>query len=163
MATPSVTATRVKPTTFPGSDVREAVVGVNQQLAHFIIDQSNLAAGADLALTAFISAPAACAVADCRAIYQADSAGIDGSNTAAFVLRNITQSVDIGTLTLTGNVTASTAGTFTLTSANQDVASGDILGLSLTQGATADLSALTVQVSVRYANQIADGGGTVFS
>lgn len=163
MATPSITPTSTKVTTPAGSDIREAVVGLNQVRSHFIIDQSNLAAGADLALTAFISAPAACVVEDCRAIYQANSAGIDGSNTAAFVLRNITQSVDIGTLTLTGNVTASTAGTFTLTSANQDVASGDVLGLSLTQGATADLSALTVQVSVRYHNKIADGYGTVIS
>lgn len=163
MATPAGTATATRQTTTPGSDAREAVAAINQVLSHFIIDQSNLAAGADVALTAFFRLPAAAYIESCYAIYQANSAGIDGSNTAAFVLRNITQSVDIGTLTLTGNVTASTAGLFTMTSANQDGAAGDIIGFQLTQGATADLSALTVQVNLRYHNKIGDAARTVIT
>jgi hypothetical protein len=134
----------------------------------------NLAAGADVAARAVFCAPYALTVLDSvKFVNEAASAGIDGSNTAVITLRNITEGVDVATITLTANTTANAATALTLASANADVAANDVLGLVITQGATADLSAGTLQFAYQRqtvdaasdltAAKIADGAGTVIT
>ena len=110
----------------------------------------NLAAAADITERAFFQAPVALTVEDSvKALQEAASAGIDGSNTAVITLRNITEAVDVAVVTLTADVSANAATALTLTVANADIAALDILGIVVTQGTTADLASFVLQFAYR--------------
>lgn len=118
----------------------------------------NLAAGADLTARAFFVAPAALTILDSvKLIPEAASTGVDGSNTLVVTLRNITEGVDIATITRTADLVANTPLALTLTSANADIAAGDVLGIVVTQGATADAGTFMVQFS--FQRQTVDAAG----
>ena len=121
----------------------------------------DLSAGTDIAARAILRAPAAITVASCHAIHEANSAGIDSGNTAIIALRNITEGVDVATITLVADVLANTATSVTVTAANVDVASADILGIVVTQGATADLGAFTLQF--QFIHQTVDAAGDLLA
>lgn len=108
----------------------------------------NLAAGADITARAFFVAPYALTVLDSvKLIPEAASTGVDVSNTLVVTLRNITEGVDIATVTrgAGGDLVANTPVALTLTAANADIAAADVLGLVVTQGATADASTFVLQ------------------
>lgn len=109
----------------------------------------NLAAGADLTERVFWRAPFPVEILSCEILPEAASVGVDGSNTAAITLRNITASEDIGTVTSTSNWAANTPVALTLTSANVDVAADAVIGIVATNGATADLPIFNLQVNYR--------------
>ncbi len=111
----------------------------------------DLAANADIANTAFFVARTAMTVAQMRVVNGATAAaGVDGGNTVVVIIRNLTEGVDIATLTLTANIAANAASVAaTLTGANVDIAAGDVLGFSVTQGATADMGPFTIQTLLR--------------
>jgi len=109
----------------------------------------NLAAGADLTERVFWRAPYPVEILACEILPEAASAGVDGSNTAAITLRNITASENIGTVTSTSNWAANTPVALTLTAANVDVAGDAVIGIVVTNGATADLPIFNLQVTYR--------------
>lgn len=109
----------------------------------------NLAAGADLTERVFWRAPYPVEILACEILPEAASTGVDGSNTAAITLRNITASEDIGTVTSTSNWAANTPVALTLTAANVDVAGDAVIGIVVTNGATADLPIFNLQVTYR--------------
>lgn len=115
-------------------DVDRMTIGVSVE---------DLGAGVDIAARAFWRAPAAGNVKRVDVTYRAASAGVGASpNDAVITLRNITQAVDIATVTLTANVSANGTSNLTVTAANKDYAAGDIFGVVVTQNGTADLPAL---------------------
>ena len=134
----------------PESVVRELVIQHNTNLDNIetlraatiqavVVAVEDLAAGADIAARACYKAPRAMTVLDTvRVIYGAASAAVDGSNTTVLTLRNITEGANIASATLTATTSANAAETLTLTAANADIASGDVLGIVVTNGATAD-------------------------
>jgi hypothetical protein len=109
----------------------------------------NLAAGADITERAFWRAPYPVQVYQVQVLPIAASVGVDGSNTVLVTLRNITQGVDIATVTSTSNYVANTPISLTITAANADVAADDVLGIVVTQGATADTAGFVVQADYR--------------
>lgn len=123
----------------------------------------NLSAGADITARAMHQCRVQTDILAVKVLHQANSTGVDGSNTVVLTLRNITQSADIATVTLSTNVTANTATALTLTAAQARCAAGDILGLVVTQGATADLGAFTLQTDYRTFSRIASESGTVLA
>jgi hypothetical protein len=80
--------------------------------------------------------------------------------------------VDIASVTKTATTSANVADTLTLTAANADIASGDVLGIVVTQGASADAAKMILQFEVQpqtvdaagdmTASKIADMGGTAY-
>ena len=77
------------------------------------------------------------------------SAGIDGSNTCLIALTNITESVNVAAKTFTNVVVypaANVAAELTLVTAQQTVKAGDTLGMTITQGTTADHNGFVLQV-----------------
>jgi hypothetical protein len=136
-------------------------------------DIEDLAAGADIAARAIYVAPRASTIIDSvRVIHEAASAAVDGSNTLVVTLRNITEGVDIASVTKTATTSANVADTLTLTAANADIASGDVLGIVVTQGASADAAKMILQFEVQpqtvdaagdmTASKISDMGGTAY-
>ena len=115
---------------------------------HYLVE--DLAAGADIAARAVTIMDAAGTIESVKVLQEANSAGVDGSNTVVLALRNITEGVDIATTTLTADVTGNTASTLTITGSNADVASNDILGIVVTQGATANCGKMTFVVVGHY-------------
>lgn len=109
----------------------------------------NLAAGADLTERVFWRAPYPVEILACEILPEAASAGVDESNTAAITLRNITASEDVGTVTSTSNWAANTPVALTLTAANVDVEGDAVIGIVVTNGATADLPIFNLQVTYR--------------
>lgn len=109
----------------------------------------NLAAGADLTERVFWRAPYPVEILACEILPEAASAGVDGSNTAAITLRNITAAENIGTVTSTSNWAANTPVALTLTAANVDVEGDAVIGIVVTNGATADLPIFNLQVTYR--------------
>lgn len=120
-----------------------------------IYQHEELAAGADIAARGIFVAPVAMTVLDSVTYTPGgNSAGIDGSNTLVLTLRNITEGVDVATVTRTTNVTANTPVSLTLTAANADIAASDVLGIVVTQGAAADVTIGTFQFNIT--NQTVD-------
>lgn len=117
----------------------------------------NLAAGADLTERAFFSHPNALTVLAAKIIPEGASAGVDGSNTIVVTLRNITEAVDVASVTRTADLAANTPVSLTLTAANADIAAGDVLGVVVTNGAAADPDTFVVQFS--FALQTVDAAG----
>lgn len=145
----------------PESIVRELAIEHNQvvddletlraasiQAVNYLIE--DLAAGADIAERAIYIAPRAGTVLNTvRAIYEAASSAVDGSNTTVITLRNITEAVNIASVTLTDTTAANAVESLTLTSANADIAASDVLGVVVTNGATADTPKITLQFEVQ--------------
>lgn len=160
------TITKTRPTAVAESDLRSAVVEFNK-LAQFGVPLTtrieDLAAGADIAARAAWVLPAAGNVQDVRVLHEAASVGVDATNTAVLTLRNITQAVDIATVTLAANATANGVSTLTLTSANQDTATSDVLGVVVTQGATADLGRILFVVWWTPSDRVGNEAGTAIS
>lgn len=158
---------RTTPTAFPASDVGALIREFNLLADVTLLPVEDLAAGADIAARALFKVPARCTsgifVIEADAIHQANSVGVDGSNTAIITLRNITQGVDIATVTLTANVTANNRSALTITAANADAAANDIIGIVVTQGATANMGALTIQMTWVSHDRIGRGDGVAFS
>lgn len=109
----------------------------------------NLAAGADLTERVFWRAPYPVEILSCEILPEAASVGVDGSNTAVVTLRNITASENIATVTSTAQWAANTPIALTLTAANVDVAADAVIGIVVTNGATADLPIFNLQVNYR--------------
>ena len=116
----------------------------------FVYQHEQLAAGVDISARPIFKAPVALTILD-SVLYLpvGDSAGIDGSNTLIVTLRNITEGVDVATITRTTNLTGGTSIAVTLTAANADIAVNNVLGLTLTQGATADVDIGALQFEWR--------------
>lgn len=167
------TTTKSQATNRPGSDARDVVVEFNKLVTDvetlrsaagtqsFSVDVENLAAGADLTERAHWRAPVALTILSAHVIWQGASVGVDGANTALVSLRNLTAAEDVATFTFTTNRTANTADALTLQPANVDVAAGAVLGLVVTQGTTADLSAFTIQGT--YHAQALDAAGDLLA
>lgn len=109
----------------------------------------DLSAGADITARAFFRAKYPIEVLEAEILPEAVSAGVDGSNTLAVTLRNITEGVDIATVTRTTDLAANTPVALTVTAANADVAADDVLGIVVTQGATANAGRFILQVTYR--------------
>lgn len=125
------------------TDLETLRAGIRETIS---VDNEDLAAGADIAARPFYQAKVAETVLD-SVVYipQANSVGVDGSNTLVITLRNVTEGVDIATVTRTTNLVAGTPVALTLTAANADIAASDVLGLTITQGATADVGTGVLQ------------------
>lgn len=108
----------------------------------------NLAADGDITARAFYQAKFPRDVLECDIIPEAASAGVDGSNTSVVTLRNITQSLDIATVTRTTNWVANTPIPLAVTVANATVAANDVLGIVVTNGSTADLPQFQLQTTL---------------
>jgi hypothetical protein len=106
----------------------------------------DLAADADITARAFARLPTVGRVLSVWVTFRAASAGVDASNAATITLRNITKGVDIATVTLTANVAANAAVELVITTANASFSRGDVLGIVVTQGTTANLPAFDLTV-----------------
>lgn len=159
------TTTKSRQTGYVGSDVRDLVINHNKVIddlatvragASVVVqyEHEQLAADADIAARPIFVAPAALTVTSVLYIPRGNSAGIDGSNTLVVTLRNITAGEDVATVTRTTDLTGGTALTVTITAANADVASGAVLGLTITQGTSADVDIGILQFT--YQLQSAD-------
>lgn len=128
-------------------DVELVRAGARQVVSYDIED---LAAGADIAARAIFIAPRASTVLDTvKCIYTAASAAVDGSNTTVVTLRNITEAANIASMTLTATTSANAVESLTLTAANADIAANDVLGVVVTNGATADTPAMILQFELQ--------------
>lgn len=150
---------------YKGTEVADLVVQFNKVIDDlatlragvsipFGYEVEDLGAGADIAARAIFAAPAAITVTAVTYVPRGNSAGIDGSNTSVVTLRNITEGVDIATITRTTDFAANTPVTVTITAANADVASGDVIGFTNTNGAAANPDAAMIQFT--YQLQSAD-------
>jgi hypothetical protein len=111
-------------------------------------EHEQLAAGVDIAARSIFEARFAGTVTSVRYIPRGNSAGIDGSNTLVVTLRNITASEDVATVTRTTNLTADTPIDIPITAANSDIASAAVLGITITQGAAADVDIGILQFEI---------------
>lgn len=104
------------------------------------IRMEDLGAGADITARAFFRAKYPIEWLEAEILPEAVSAGIDSGNTLVVTLRNITAAVDIATLTQTTDLAANTPVALTLstTAANLKSAADDVMGIVVTQGATAN-------------------------
>lgn len=123
----------------------------------------DLGAGADITARAAWKVPFAGFVTAAYAIHEAASVGVDGANTVVLTLRNITEGVDIATATLTATSAANDATTLTVTAANADTAAGDVLGIVVTQGATANLGIVVFTAWITPSDRIGNPAGTALS
>ncbi len=112
------------------------------------------AAGADLvaAGAGFVTVPAGnrAFVLSVDVIAHAASAGIDAGNTCLIALTNITTGKTVASKTFDNVViypAVNTVATLTLDPDHAELKAGDVLGLTVTQGATADHNGFTMQVS----------------
>lgn len=110
----------------------------------------DLGAGADISARAFTIMEAAATIESVKAVHEANSAGIDGSNTMVLTLRNITEGVDVASVTVTADVTGNTASTLAITAGNADIAANDILGVVVTNGAAANPGKINFVVVGHY-------------
>jgi hypothetical protein len=109
----------------------------------------NLAAGADLTERVFFRAKYPIEVLECEVLPEAASVGVDGGNTILVTLRNITAAEDVATVTSSAVWVANTPVAMALTAANVDVAADAVIGIVVTQGATADAGQFVVQMTYR--------------
>lgn len=109
----------------------------------------NLAAGADLTERVFFRCPYPIEWLEAYILPEAVSAGIDAGNSLLVTLRNITAAVDIATVTTIANLAANTplALTMSTTVANTKSAADDVIGIVVTQGATADAPIFILQAN----------------
>lgn len=116
----------------------------------FMYQVENLAANGDIAARAVYRARVALTIQDVCAIFEAAGVGIAANpNDAVITLRNITEGVDIATITLTANPAANSTQALTITGANADIAAGDILGIVVTTNGTADLPAFSLHFAAQ--------------
>lgn len=115
----------------------------------FRVSVADLSAGADITARAEFACPFPLTILESKIIPIAVSSGVDGSNTVAVVLSNITGSATIASLTSTADYAANTPLDMTLTAANVHCAANDVLGIAVTQGANANTAGFYVQVSYR--------------
>lgn len=149
-----------------GSDLQNLLIEFNKLVQYGVpltYRVEDLAANGDITARGVWILPVAGAVVSAKVVWEAASVGVDGSNTAVVTLRNITEGVDIATVTLTANVTANAATTLTITAANADTAANDVLGIVVTTGTTADLGRFTFNVFWTPSDRIANTSGTVIS
>jgi len=127
----------------------EAVRGGARQLVQYQIE--DLGAGADISAAGFYIAPRASTVLDSvRVIYRTASAAVDGSNTSVIRLINVTDSsAVIASITKTATTSANAVETLTLVAADADLAANDVLGLTITNGASADTGLMLLQFEVQ--------------
>lgn len=152
-------------------DVELVRAGANRHLFSHEVDPG--AAGTDISARGVFVAPAALTILDSVKALATDAiTGVDGSNTLVLTLRNITEGVDVATVTRTTTASANTVIALTLASANADIAANDVLGLTVTQGATADAARLMFQFEYAFATadaadltayKVADEAGTVIT
>lgn len=153
-------------------DVEKVRAAANRHLFSHEVDPGT--AGTDIAARAVFVAPAALTILDTvRVIATEAITGVDGSNTLVLTLRNITEGVDVATVTRTTTASANAVITLTLATANADIAANDVLGITVTQGATADAGRLRFQWEYAFATadtaadltapKIADNSGTVLT
>lgn len=134
-------------------DDAETLRAANRILVTHEVDPGS--AGTDISARAVFVAPVALTILDSvKVIATEATVGVDGSNTLILTLRNITEGVDIATVTRTATNSANDVIALTLAAANADVAASDVLGLTVTQGATADAGRLVFQFE--YQPQTAD-------
>ena len=122
-----------------------------------LIPVEDLGAGSDIAARPALVAPAALTVTSVLVLPYANSAGVDAGNSVVLTLRNITEGVDVATVTVTADFVSGTPITVTITGANADVAASDVLGITVTQGATANTAGFAFQVS--FVRQALDAAG----
>ena len=119
-------------------------------------------AGTDITARAIFVAPAALTILDSvKVLFTEASVGVDASNTLVLTLRNITQAVDIATVTRTAVNSANDVVALTLTAANADAAASDVIGITVTQGVTADAARLSFQFE--YQLQSADAAADLLA
>lgn len=142
------------------------------QLHSFEVDPG--AAGADITARAVFVAPVALTVQDSvKVVCTEATVGVDAGNALVLTLRNITAGEDIATATRTATNSAGDVVALTLAAANADLAANDVVGITVTQGATTDAARLTFQFETQRqtvdaaadltANKVADLGGTVIA
>lgn len=112
---------------------------------YFNYKVEDLAAGVDITARAFFQAKEALEVLTAAIVPEAASVGVDGANTLVVTLRNITQAKDIATVTRTTDLVANTPVALAVTLANAKVTKEDVLGLVVTQGATANAGTFVLQ------------------
>ncbi|MHB1310634.1 MAG: hypothetical protein ACYC3L_01365 [Gemmatimonadaceae bacterium] len=150
----------------------EAVRAAQRILCHYEVDPGT--AGTDVTARAIFVAPAALTIIDSvKVIATEATVGVDVGNTLILTLRNITEGVDVATVTRSATNSANDVIALTLTAANADIASGDVLGVTVTQGATADAGRLMFQFEYQRqtvdaaadltAAKIGDLAGTAFT
>lgn len=120
-------------------DLNTVRLGTNGIPFAYVVE--NLAAGADITERAIFRYPVAITVADCVAIHEAATT-VNGGSTAVITLRNITAGADVATVTLVADNAANSVSTVTI--ANADCAANDVLGVIVTQSASADLGKFTL-------------------
>lgn len=118
-------------------------------IGHFRASIADLTAGSDITARAEFTCPFPLEVLQAKIIPIAASTGVDGSNTVAVTLSNITASATIASLTSTTNYAANTPLTMTLTAANVHCAADDVLGIAVTQGTAADTAGFYIEVFYR--------------
>ena len=118
-------------------------------IGYFRISVADLSAGTDITARAEFVCPFPLEVLEAKIVPIAASTGVDGSNTVAVVLSNITGSATIASLTSTTDYAANTPLTMTLTDANVHCAADDVLGIAVTQGTNANTAGFYVQVFYR--------------
>lgn len=160
------TTTKSRPQFYKGTDVADLVVQFNKVIDDLATVRSGVrtpvryeadpgSAGTDITARAILVAPVALTILDSvKVVCTEATVGVDGSNTLVLTLRNITEAVDIATITRTATNSANDVLSLTLTAANADVAANDVLGVTVTQGATADAGRLMFQFE--YQLQSAD-------
>ncbi len=164
------TATKqaVTETGFKGSDVYQIGRQINALLFGWLYAIEDLSAGADISTVRAIGRVPTGFTYELIAgalIHEGAAAGIDGSNTVVLTVRNITQSLDMATLTLTASPAANAASGLTVsgTLANTVAAAGDVIGILLVQGATANLAKCGLQLDWRSHDRITNRQGTVLT
>jgi hypothetical protein len=152
-------------------DVELVRAGARQVVSYDIED---LAGGADISARAIYVAPRASTIIDSvKCVYEAASSGVDSGNTSVVTLRNITEGVNIASMTLTATTSANAAESLTLTASAADIAANDVLGIVVTNGATADTPKMILQFEIQpqtidaagdmTAAKIGDDSGTAYS
>lgn len=143
----AVASGRPHPASRPGDEIYLAGV----EYMSYLVE--NLAAGADLTERVMGRCKYPTEFLECEILPTVASVGVDGSNTLLVTLRNITGAVDIATVTLTTNLVLNTpvALTMSTTLANRIAAADDVIGLVVTQGATADTAGFILQATNRCA------------
>ena len=118
-----------------------------KQLQTIMYTAADLAAGADLTDQAIGMVIGKGTIVDVSVISEGAAAGIDAANTSVFLLE--VGAAGKAGITFNAETTFPGAGVAkALTITNATVAAGNVLSLSVTNGATADLPVFTVQVTV---------------
>lgn len=164
MSTATVQA--VTETEMKGAAGYQTARQLNQVLASMEYAIEDLTAGTDISTVRAIGrVPTGYTLelVDGGLIHEANAAGVDVSNTVVLTIRNITQSLDMATLTLTSSPTANAVSGLTVTTANRVASGGDVVGFTLVQGATANLAKCGLQLWFRTHDRLTSRGGVVLT